>query len=258
MNFTVENAEFYLLIVMRMSGFIFTAPILSVRTIPVKIKVLLTLGFSILIYASIPYESMDYLGVIGYAGLVIKELILGILIGFFCNICTHILNFSGQLIDMEIGFGMVNQLDPLNNLNITVTGNLYNYFVSMILIITDMHHYIIRAFIDVFQVVPIGEINFQPNMYLIMLRFMKDYFIIGFRIILPIFAAMLIVNVVLGILARVAPQMNMFVIGIQLKVFIGLAIILIAIQWIPEVADFIFSEMKTMMDLVVKSVMGSQ
>lgn len=257
MNFTVENVEFFLLILIRMSGFILTAPIFSMKNIPVPVKIALSLGTAILIYTILPYQPLEYRGVIGFAGLVVQEMIFGILLGYVTNICTYILNFSGQLIDMEIGFGMVNLIDPLNNLNITVTGNLYSYFVTMIMIVTNMHHYILKAFIDVYQLIPIGEIKFQANLFEIMLRFMNDYFIIGFRIVLPVFASMLVVNVVLGVLARVAPQMNMFVVGIQLKVFIGLAVLLISIQWIPEVADFIFSEMKTLMNFVIKACMGT-
>lgn len=257
MNFTVENLEFFLLILIRMSGFILTAPIFSMRNIPVKIKVAISILLTILIYNTIPYQALEYNGVIGLAGLIVKEMVFGLLLGYITNICTYIVSFSGQLIDMEIGFGMVNLMDPSNNLNVTVTGNLYNYFVTLIMLVTNMHHYIIKAFIDAYQLIPIGEMEYRANLFQIMVRFVKDYFIIGFRIILPIFAAMLIVNVVLGVLARVAPQMNMFVIGIQLKVFIGLAVLLIAIQWIPEVADFVFTEMKTMMNLIIKACMGT-
>jgi flagellar biosynthetic protein FliR len=80
-----------------------------------------------------------------------------------------------------------------------------------------------------------------------MVEFIKEYFIIGFRIILPIFAATLILNVILAILAKVAPQMNMFVIGIQLKIFVGLAVLFMVVALTPRVAEFIFDEMIYMM-----------
>ena len=85
-----------------------------------------------------------------------------------------------------------------------------------------------------------------------MATLMKDYFIIGFRIVLPVFAAMLIVNVVLGVLAKVAPQMNMFVIGMQLKIFVGLIILALAARYIPTVADMIYEEMKMLVNDAVK------
>ena len=80
-----------------------------------------------------------------------------------------------------------------------------------------------------------------------MLKFITDYFIIGFRIVLPVFAAILVVNTILAILAKIAPQMNMFVIGMQLKIFVGLFVMILIIEMVPSVADFIFNEMLTLL-----------
>ncbi len=86
------------------------------------------------------------------------------------------------------------------------------------------------------------------------LTFLIDYIVIGFRICLPIFAAILIVNAVLGILAKIAPQMNMFSVGIQIKLFVGLTILLLTTAMLPSAASFIFEELKKMMVLVVESL----
>jgi flagellar biosynthetic protein FliR len=84
-------------------------------------------------------------------------------------------------------------------------------------------------------------------MYKLMTSFIAQYFIIGFRIVLPVFTGILIVNTVLAILAKAAPQMNMFVIGMQMKVLMGLAVMFLIIGMVPSVADFIFNKMKDMM-----------
>ena len=84
-----------------------------------------------------------------------------------------------------------------------------------------------------------------------MLDFLKDFFILGFRIILPMFATILIINIVLGILAKVAPQMNMFVIGLQLKVLVGLTVLIFMIGMLPYVTDFILEETVEMMKRAV-------
>jgi flagellar biosynthetic protein FliR len=76
---------------------------------------------------------------------------------------------------------------------------------------------------------------------------MSDYIIIGFRIILPIFASILLLNAVLGIMAKVSPQMNMFAIGMQLKIIVGLSVIFFTVGMLPDAADFLFTEMKKMM-----------
>ena len=254
MKFSVEHLEFLLLVLARISGFVFTAPFFGVPYIPRNLKIGFCIFITILMSYVLPYNSIEYVGVIGFASLIIKEIIVGILIGYMANICTYILNFSGQLMDMEIGFSMVNEMNPVANIQSTITANLYTYLVMLMLIVTNMHHQILKAFIYAFEIIPIGKVKFKGNIYFIMLKFISEYFIIGFRIILPIFASMLVINVVLGILAKVAPQMNMFVIGMQLKVFVGLFILTIAIRSLPQVSQFIFGEMRTMKELIIKSM----
>lgn len=254
MEFRIEQLEFLLLILSRMSGFVFTAPFFGLTYIPRNVKIGFCIFMTILMSYVLPYQSLEYTGVIGFACLIVKEVVVGIVIGYMANICTYILNFSGQMMDMEIGFSMVNEMNPVANIQSTITANLYTYLVMLMLIVTNMHHQILKAFIHAFEVVPIGEVKFSGRIYFIILKFISEYFIIGFRIILPIFAAMLVINVVLGILAKVAPQMNMFVIGMQLKVFVGLFILTIAIRSLPQVSEFIFSEMRTMMELIINAM----
>lgn len=255
MNFTVENLEFFLLIVVRMASFIATAPFFSQRQVPRKVKASFSIILSTLIFSTIEYHSLVYEGVMGYAFLVVKESLVGILIGFVSNICFQILSFSGHMIDMEIGFSMVNELDPSTNLQSSITSNLYSNFVMLIMMTTYMHHYILRALLDTYDLIPIGQAIFRlESIKIIIVEFMADFFIIGFRIILPVFAATLVVNAILGILAKVAPQMNMFVIGLQLKIFVGLFVLLIVIALIPQVSDLIFEEMQKMIRLIVASL----
>ena len=85
---------------------------------------------------------------------------------------------------------------------------------------------------------------------------MSDYIVIGFRICLPIFCVILLLNCVLGILAKVAPQMNMFAVGIQMKVLTGLSIMFLTVRMLPGAADFIFREMKELINVFVGGMTG--
>ena len=243
----LDQLVFFFVILVRISAFIVTGPFFSLKNVPQKVKVGLSIALAVILSQTIPYTDLVYDGVIGYAILIVSEALTGAIMGFFSNICFHILSFAGQMMDMEIGFSMVNEFDPISNAQVTITANFYHYAVMLMLLVTNMHHHIIRALVDSYQVVPVGQAKFNPMIYTVMVKFMVDYFVIAFRIILPVFAAMLIVNVVLAILAKVAPQMNMFVIGMQLKVFIGLIVLVFMVMMIPSVADFIFTEMMEML-----------
>ena len=88
-----------------------------------------------------------------------------------------------------------------------------------------------------------------------MLKFMYDYVVIGFRICLPVFIVILLLNVILGILAKVSPHLNMFSVGMQIKILVGLAVIFLTSSMLPGAADFIFTEMKRMMVAFVEGMM---
>jgi flagellar biosynthetic protein FliR len=214
---------------------------------PGRVKTGISLFLAAILFYTVPYDIPKYNGVIGYATLVAIEALLGAIMGFFANIAYYIVNFAGSIIDMEIGFSMVNELDPTTNIQNTITANFYGYLILLMMMITNLHHYFIRAIIDSFQVVKLGNVNINPAMYELMGKFIVEYFTIGFRIVLPVFASILVVNTILAILAKIAPQMNMFVIGMQLKIFVGLIVLYLIVRLIPSVADFIFNEMVSLL-----------
>ncbi len=251
MTFTVDGFDIFLLILVRVSAFAFVAPFFSLPNVPVRVKAGFSFIFALILF-QVSGSDIQYGTVIEYAILIMKEALTGLIIGFFTNVSYYILNFAGQLMDMEIGFSMINELDPVSNIESTITSNLYSYSVILVLLVTDMHLYIIKAFAETFQIIPLGQAHIESNIYLLMVDFIKNYFVIGFTIVLPIFAAMLIVNTILGILAKIAPQMNMFVIGFQLKIFTGLLILLLLVKFLPTVSGFIFNEMADMMKAAVR------
>ncbi len=253
MNFTVESLEFYLLILIRIASFIMSAPFFSYSTIPIRIKLVFSIVLSLVVIPLVPVVSLNYTGVVGYAVLVLKESIVGMLLGLVCSICLYIISFAGQLIDMEIGLSMASMFDPLTHINVSITGNMYTYLVMLLMMVSNMHYFIIHAILDTFQYFNIGQAVFQGNAPQMIVSLMGNYFIIGFRIILPMFACMLVINVVLGVLTRAAPQMNMFVVGIQLKLLVGILVFLLIIPLLPTVTQFIFDFMKGTVTEVYKT-----
>lgn len=124
----------------------------------------------------------------------------------------------------------------------------------LIFLASDMHYFVIDALYDSYELIPIGGAKIQPSLYQIFIKYITDYFVIGFRIILPVFSCILVINVVLGILAKIAPQMNMFVIGMQLKIYVGLALLYFLMSLFPGVVDFIFEEMQLLTKYFMESM----
>lgn len=249
LQFSVYTVEYFLMIVARIASFVFIAPFFGMNNTPRTVKAGFSVLVSILIYQTVlPKDPLEYAGIFEYTIIVMREGITGLLIGFAANICNSIVLFTGKIIDMDIGLSMAQVFDPVNNTTSGISGNIYNYLVMILLIISNMHHVILRTVIDTYEIIPVNGTVFDwSHLFVSMTTFMGDLMVIGFRIVLPVFACIMILNCILGILAKVAPQMNMFSVGMQLKVLVGLLVIFVTIGLLPDIANFIFSEMKKMM-----------
>lgn len=245
---TLQDFEHFFLILIRVSAFVAVAPYFSMNQVPRRVKTGLALAIALLLWFAVPKQVLEYETVIDYAVIVVKEAIVGIVIGFSASICNYIILFAGRMIDMDMGFAMVNIFDPVTKDQVSISGTFYNYAVMLCLLCSGMHTYVLRAFIDSYELIPVNGAVFDINgMYHGILQFLSDYTVIGFRIYLPIFMSIMILNVVLGVLAKVAPQMNMFVVGMQLKILTGLIVMFLIVYLLPDISNFIFIETKKMM-----------
>lgn len=253
--FTVENFEYWLLIMVRISCFVFIAPFLGQEGIPSRAKIGLSAFISLILYGVVSRPELDYESVVGYALVVLKEGITGLLIGFAANICNSIVLFAGNIIDMDIGLSMATQFNADMKTESTLTGSLYYYLVLLLLLTSNLQTYLIKAIADSFSLIPLTGAKFDwEHLYSAMLQYMIDLFVTGFRIFLPVFACIMILNCILGVMAKVAPQMNMFSIGMQLKVMVGFVVLLVMVFLLPNVADYIFREIKTMVRLIAEGM----
>ena len=253
--FSLNNFEYFLLILVRIVSFVFVAPFFGDSAVPRRVKVGLSLFVAIFMYNIVNKPDLEYTSAVGYSVIVVREVMTGLLIGFAAYICNSIILFAGNIIDMDMGFSMAMEFNPSLNTQSTITGNFYYYLVMLILVASDMHSFILRAVCDSFTVVPIGKAVFDwDHLVLSITKYMGDMFVIGFRIFLPFFACIMILNCVLGIMAKVAPQMNMFSVGMQLKLLVGFAVLFLTIFLVPTVANFIFNEIKTMVVLIIEGM----
>ena len=244
-TFNLIYFEYFLLILVRIATFMFVAPFFNQQGVPAMTKIGWASLVSIVILYTLHPEEELYHSAFGYGVMVVLEATTGLILGFAAYIASTIIVFAGNLIDMEIGFSMVTEFDPSQRMQVTVTGSIYNYFMLILLVVSDFHRYLVRAIVDSFKIVPLGGVQLNREVLLSSITLaIVNYFIVAFRIMLPVFATLMIINCVLGIMAKVAPQMNMFAVGIQIKLLAGLAVLLIVSFLFPEVVGLIMDEMK--------------
>ncbi len=240
--------ETYLLVLVRVACFVAIAPVFGHKSINARLRVLIAACISLTVFMAMDFEMPVYDSVFGFSFLLIKEAAVGLSLGFVSSLVMAIIILVGEFIDREIGFSMAQNFDMGMGAMVTITAELYDRLIYLIILITNLHFYIIKAIAQSFEMIPLGEISIDfPYMYVQVLAFIGEYFSIGFRIAMPIFIAATILNVILGVMAKSSPQMNMFAIGIQMKVFVGLFVLSVIIMFVPNIANYLMETMGAML-----------
>lgn len=244
--------ESFLLIVVRSACFTATAPLFGHKSVNARMRVLIALCISLSIFMATDTTLPEYDSVLGYSMLVIKEAAVGLSLGFVATMIMTMLVVAGEFIDREIGFTMATNFDMSMNANVTITAELYDKMIYLILLLTNLHYYMLRALAQSFELIPIGHANIKyTHMYDTVIGFISQYFSIGFRIAMPIFIGATILNVILGVLAKSSPQMNMFAIGMQLKVLAGISVLSIAIVFVPSIATYMMERVQDALNSLI-------
>lgn len=254
-SFSIYHLEYFLAVVVRVMGVMTFAPIFGNNMLVTRrVRIFLGLAISMAVVVAHPYTPLPYTTFLGYTVILIKELVVGVTLGFMASITLSIVGMAGQFIDREMGFSMVSNFDQTFYTETTITAELYTMLVMVVMLVSDMHYFILSALSDSFEVIPLGNVTIDSGkMYDTMISYMVDYFVIALRISLPILIVIMLLNMVLGVLAKTAPQMNMFVVGIQLKIFCGFAVLLIIIEFIPGIVDFVYTEMQNIVYQIMKA-----
>lgn len=248
---SILTLEAFLLVFVRVACFMAIAPIFGHNSLNVRMRVSIAFFVSLILYEVVSPDLPSYSNVMGFTTLVLEEALVGLLLGFVSGLSIKALAIAGEFIDREIGFSMATTFDPTQGM-VTITGDLYDKIVCLVIMISNLHYYILSAATQSFVLVPVGDVSLNPQtVYTSMIDFIGQMFSIGFRIAMPVFLGATMLNVILGVLAKSSPQMNMFAIGIQLKVFIGLVLLAICIMFVPNIANYIMERMRDMVNVIL-------
>ncbi len=253
----LNGFDVLILVFIRMTGLFVIAPIFGRRNIPVYLKIGFSLLTALILVNTITVKNLDYNDIYTFSILVFKEFIVGLIIGYVCYIVFTAVHFAGQIIDLQVGFGMVNVLDPVTNIQVPITSNFYFMISMLVFMAFNGHHALIRALFDSYNIVPIGTAIFNTNLMNDILRIFGNIFVIGFKISAPIIAAILITDVTLGVISKSVPQLNFFVIGMPLKILMGLAAMILTMPMFISIVDMLINGMNSevynmMKDMVLK------
>lgn len=235
---------FFLLIFARITGIFSTAPILGSRNVSVMVKAGLALLLTYILFPLIFNEKITIPDTFGaYIFMVAGEFFIGITIGFAASLTFSAIQMAGQLLDMQVGFGIINILDPQSGQQLPLVGNFKYILALLIFLATNSHHMILAALFSSFKLIPVTGFHYHSAMTDIIVDMVGGMFVIAMKICFPVLLALLLTDVALGILAKTMPQMNIFVVGVPGKIIVGLFVLSLALPFYIMFLEVLFSGM---------------
>ena len=260
-----ENIEVFLLIIVRLVGFFVILPIFSSGNIPQPIRMAFTVGFGFMVYTSGIYGNVNIIiddSIVAFFWIAVTEFLIGFTMAYVVHIVLSLIYLVGQFMDDAVGFNMISVMDPSSQIQVPVLGNLLYMMAVTLLVLTGGLNYILMVFFRGFQLVPIGAVSFFeiPAIPQYVISLIVATFYLGLQIAMPVVGAILIINIALGMLLKTMPQMNMFVVGIPLRLILGLGIVFILIPVFGNVFgalfDTSFDALETIITFFMAQVQG--
>lgn len=244
-NEILGSADYFILLVFRVGGLIFSSPIFGRVNIPQRVKIIFTVSLAYLFFVIFPQTvAIAYSTLIGFLVLCAVELLLGIALAFVTNLFFAATAFTaGQLIDMQIGYGIVNVYDIQNNTQAPMMGNVLNLMLLIVFFAVGNHLRLIEMVYLTINRMPIGTLVFSPGIGYVALELFSRAFLMGVMMALPVLASGLTLEIALGVIMRMVPQIHMFVVGIPLKMLVGLIVFVVTLPVFVGFSSRIFSEM---------------
>ena len=207
--------------VIRIGGFVASAPIVSAAAVPSRIKAVLTVAVAFLVAPSVPVPAE--LSIFSGVGIMTaaQELLIGVAIGMVVQLAFEALTLAGQTIATTMGLGFATLVDPQRGANTAVLGQLFMVFAVLTFLATDGHLVLIAVLAHSFHSLPIGAARLDEGWLLSVAGWGGRIFESGILIALPAVVALLIVNLALGVVTRAAPQLNLFGIGFPITLLAG-------------------------------------
>lgn len=230
MEYWLAQFHVFLLILLRVSAVLIVAPIFGHRLYLARAKIGLAFMVSLVLFPLLAERAPAIpTGLLPYAVLMVREVIMGLVLGFAVLLLFVGVQFAGQLAGFQMGFGIVNVYDPQSSAQVSIIAQFLNILAILVVLSVDGHHMALRALITSFDTVPLGGVVLKPPVALKIVALSADVFAIAIKMSAPILISLFLVSVALGILARTVPQMNVFMVGFPVQMTVGLIVIIAAL-----------------------------
>lgn len=250
--FSTAEIVRFLIVLLRLSGIMIVAPFFSSQTIPVPVRIAFSLAVAFVLAPSMPLSAVPpEMNLGNVAAVFMSEMVFGALLGFAAACVFAGLQFAGQVISFQLGFSLINLIDPQTQVDSSVFSFIKNYIGILFFLLINGHHWFLLAVNESFGALPVGGFVLQAPMAEHLVRLSGELLVIGLRIAGPVVAVSVITDIVMGVLGRAAPQINIIIVGMPLKSLIGFGFLSISFYFLPRYLEGVFAALhKTLFSLV--------
>jgi flagellar biosynthetic protein FliR len=239
----VNSLPAFMLIFVRVLAFFVMMPLFSYRTVPLPFKIGFSFFLTWLLFYTVDTGAVQFDSL--YIFLILKEILVGLLVGLIAHIIFTAVQVAGGFIDFQMGFAIANVMDPQTGAQSPLTGQYLNIITLLFLLSVDGHHLLIDGIVNSYQFIPLDVFIPFEN------RTIADFaiyafstmFLIAFQLAVPIVGCLFLVDVALGIIARTVPQMNVFVVGLPLKILVSFLAIFVFLGLYISLTKVLFETM---------------
>ena len=284
LGITPEQFKLFLLVFFRVGGILIFAPPFNYKTIPVQLKIALILIISIIIFpvvsgtfteaansslrlpkdvtSNILLEKdtgsslllRDSLNIFGIAVSILRELAIGMVLGFASQMVFAGAKLAGEIISVQMGFGMANVFDPQSGQQNTVIAELNNLVALMIFLSLNGHHWFLSATTQSFSSIPLSGFKYSETLAQQIFSLFGDMFVISLKISAPVLTVLLISSVILGIISRVVPQFNILMMSFPIKITVGLFMLWSTAGAIVYVLGNLFGQLERDISMLISNM----
>lgn len=241
-QYIINNAENFILIFVRILGIFILAPFFGTKNVPTIFKIGLGFFTSFIIFSTTKNINIDISNIFQYFIIVLSEFIVGLIIGLASMISFSAIYLAGQLIDYQLGYGIVNILDIHSDMQVPLMGNFIYILTLLLFMLTNGHHVLFVMLSKSFIMIPVGGVSLDlSGISEILTKMVSNMFILGFRISAPIILTTFLTDLTLSIISRTIPQLNVFMVGMPIKIFVGIFTLFIMLPMYLAVIDVLFN-----------------
>lgn len=250
-----RNIVGFIMVVTRLSGMIASAPLFSTYPIPPQVKAWLVALVAFIMYPLVSANSNFVVptSMPEMTLFLLKEFGVGFLIGFLANFMFAGVQIGGHMLSQQVGLQMSSMLDPATQSQVPILGEFYLMVTAMIFLALDAHQWLFAAVYQSFIKIPPGlDILFTPIIVQQVLHLSSQMFVIALGLVLPIFCVLFVMEVLLGVLAKMIPQMNIFMVALPIKIMVGLVLM---IMFLSPMATYITTIIQNYMADLIRMFM---